>query len=91
MPDARIAEILAIISQNNGIEMEKLQLDTTLDELGLTSLKLIEAVFEIEERFNVEISTDGILMTQEVTVGELTQRVLDTIDAKFLRPKAMET
>ena len=91
MPDARIAEILAIISRNNGIEMEKLQLDTTLDELGLTSLKLIEAVFEIEERYNVEISTDSILMTQEVTVGELTQRVLDTIDAKFLRPKAMET
>jgi acyl carrier protein len=82
---------LAIISQNNGIAMDKLQLDTTLDDLGLTSLKLIEAVFEIEERFNVEISTDGILMTQEVTVGELTQRVLDTIDAEFLRPKAMET
>jgi acyl carrier protein len=91
MPDPRIAEILAIISQNNGIPMEKLQFDTTLDELGLTSLKLIEAVFEIEERYDVEISTDNILMTQEVTVGELTKRVLDTIDAKLLRPKAMET
>jgi acyl carrier protein len=57
--------------------------DVTLDELGITSLKLIEAVFEIETHYDIEISTDGILMTPDVTVGELLQRVFDTIDGKL--------
>jgi acyl carrier protein len=81
MTDPRIGEILDIIAANSGIDRAKLQLDTTLDELGITSLKLIEAVFEIETKYDVEISTDGILMTQDVTLGELTQRALDTIDS----------
>jgi acyl carrier protein len=81
MTDPRTGEILDIIAVNSGVDRAKLQLDTTLDELGITSLKLIEAVFEIETKYDIEISTDGILMTADVTLGELIQRVLDTIDS----------
>jgi acyl carrier protein len=80
MDDTRTTAILGIIAESSGIERQKLTPETTLDELGITSLKLIEAVFEIETRYDVEISTDGILMTPEVTVGELLQRVLATLD-----------
>lgn len=82
MTDPRTDEILDIIAANSGIDRAKLQLDTTLDELGITSLKLIEAVFDIETKYDVEISTDGILMTPDIALGGLIQRVLDTIDAK---------
>jgi acyl carrier protein len=82
MTDPRTGEILDIIAANSGIDRAKLQLDTTLDELGITSLKLIEAVFDIETKYDIEISTDGILMTPDIALGGLIQRVLDTIDAK---------
>jgi acyl carrier protein len=83
MEDPRTAAVLDIIAENSGIDRARLMPDVTLDELGITSLKLIEAVFEIEIHYDIEISTDGILMTPDVTVGELLQRVFDTIDGKL--------
>jgi acyl carrier protein len=80
MEDPRAAGLLDIIAENSGIDRARLQPDVSLDELGITSLTLIEAVFEIETRYGIEISTDGILMTPEVTVGELLRRVLETMD-----------
>ena len=82
MQDPRAETILDLIAENASIERSRLQPETTLDELGITSLTLIEAVFEIETRFDVEISVDGILMSPEVTVAQLMERVLATIDAK---------
>ncbi|MCZ8103566.1 MAG: acyl carrier protein [Burkholderiales bacterium] len=82
MQDPRAETILDLIAENASIERSRLQPETTLDELGITSLTLIEAVFEIETRYDVEISVDGILMSPEVTVAQLMERVLATIDAK---------
>ena len=82
MQDPRADTILDLIAENASIERSRLQPETTLDELGITSLTLIEAVFEIETRYDVEISVDGILMSPEVTVAQLMERVLATIDAK---------
>lgn len=82
MQDPRAETILDLIAENASLERSRLQPDTTLDELGITSLTLIEAVFEIETRYDVEISVDGILMSPEVTVAQLMERVLATIDAK---------
>jgi acyl carrier protein len=82
MQDPRADTILDLIAENASIDRTRLQPDTTLDELGITSLTLIEAVFEIETRYDVEISVDGILLSPEVTVGQLLERVLATIDAK---------
>jgi acyl carrier protein len=82
MQDPRADTILDLIAENASIERSRLQPETTLDELGITSLTLIEAVFEIETRYDVEISVDGILMSPEVTVEQLMERVLATIDAK---------
>ena len=82
MQDPRADTILDLIAENASIERSRLQPETTLDELGITSLTLIEAVFEIETRYEVEISVDGILMSPEVTVAQLMERVLATIDAK---------
>lgn len=82
MQDPRAEAILDLIAENASIDRIRLQPDTTLDELGITSLTLIEAVFEIESRYDVEISVDGILLSPEVTVAQLMERVLATIDAK---------
>jgi acyl carrier protein len=82
MQDPDADDILDLLVENGQLDRSRLKPDTTLDELGITSLTLIEAVFEIETRFDVEIPVDGILMTPEVTLGELIERVLATIKAK---------
>ena len=82
MQDQRAEIILDMIAEGGGIDRDRLQWDATLDELSITSLKLIEVVFEIESKFDVEISTDGLLMVPDVTLRELMERVLATIDAK---------
>ncbi|HEX5666352.1 MAG TPA: acyl carrier protein [Hyphomicrobium sp.] len=86
MQDQRAELILDMIAESSGIARERLQPEATLDELSINSLKLIEAVFEIESKFDIEISTDGLLMVPDVTVGALMQRVLETIDAKGAVP-----
>lgn len=82
MEDPRAPLILDIISESCSIDRARLMPEVTLDELGITSLNLIEAVFEIETRYNIEISTDGILLAPDVTVSDLLQRVLETVDGK---------
>jgi acyl carrier protein len=86
MQDHRAELILDLIAESSGIARDRLRPEATLDELSINSLKLIEAVFEIESKFDIEISTDGLLMVPDVTVGALMQRVLDTIDAKGAVP-----
>ena len=91
MHDQRTELILDMIAESSGIARDRLQPETTLDELSINSLKLIEAVFEIESRFDIEISTDGLLMVPDVTVSALMQRVLETIDAKGAVPASPST
>jgi acyl carrier protein len=79
MNDPRAETVLQIIAERTGIDRARLQPDTDLDALGITSLTLIEAVFEIETHFGVEISTDGILLTPDVTVQQLLDRVLESL------------
>jgi len=82
MQDARVDAILDVIAQSASLDRSRLVPDVTLDELGVTSLTLIETVFEIESRFDVEISVDGVLMKPEVTLRDLLVRIIGAIDAK---------
>lgn len=81
MHDARIDAILDIISESAKLDRSKLALETPLDELNISSLTLIEAVFEIESRYDIEIPTEEFVRRPETTVGELIQGVLARIDA----------
>ena len=83
MADPRAAAVLDVISDSSGIERSKLTPEVTLDELGMTSLKLIEVLFELESRYDTEISTDGILMAPEVTLGELLQRIIESVGPRL--------
>lgn len=54
--------------------------DTGLDSLGFDSLGLIELIFEIEERYDVELPFNANQIAQsgqEVRVGDLVDMVLD--------------
>lgn len=82
MHDARVDAILDIIAQSAKLDRSKLKLETPLDELNISSLTLIETVFEIESRYDVEIPTEEFVKRPDTTVGELIQGVLSRIDMK---------
>lgn len=48
-------QVIAIIAEQAIMEPSEVSLDATLEELGIDSLGLVEAVFAIEETFDVQV------------------------------------
>lgn len=48
-------QVIAIIAEQAIMEPSEVELDATLEALGIDSLGLVEAVFAIEETFDVHV------------------------------------
>ena len=48
-------QVIAIIAEQAIMEPSEIKLDSTLEALGMDSLGLVEAVFAIEETFDVHV------------------------------------
>lgn len=48
-------QVIAIIAQQAVMDAENVKLDSTLESLGVDSLGLVEAIFAIEETFDVQV------------------------------------
>jgi len=66
-------DIMALISQETGLEREKLAPDATLATLDISSIDLVSVLFEIEDRFGVEIQPEDI--PPESTLQQLIDRI----------------
>ena len=79
--DPRAEESLAIIANETRIDRAALLPDATIDALGIASLDLTQAVFEMETRFDIEIP---VVVHQEgaefATIGALVAHVLATLE-----------
>lgn len=79
--DPRQAEILAIFSREVGVPPERLRPEATLDSLDIASLDIVQAIFAIEERFDVQIPVVPDRTGSEfTTVGQLLDHVLATLE-----------
>lgn len=47
--------IRQIISENNVIDLDKIKLETTFEELDMDSLEVFELIFEAENKFNIKV------------------------------------
>ena len=76
----RTALILDIVAKETGVARDRLQLDQKLAELEVASLDMVQAVFELENRFSVQVPVavgpDG---AEFETVGDLVNQVLGAI------------
>ena len=75
MTAATAAEVLDLFAREARVERSRLQPHTRVDELGIASLDLALALFEIEERFGVSIKLPPAGAPLP-TVDELLQQVL---------------
>jgi len=48
-------QVVSIIAEQAMVEPEEVSMDATLESLGIDSLGLVEAVFSIEETFDISV------------------------------------
>jgi acyl carrier protein len=86
-------EVKAVIAKELKLPAGELGDDTKLADLGAESLDVIEIVFQLEEKFNIDISVkmaaDGATggqadgnMSDFATVGDICRAVKALVDAK---------
>lgn len=82
--DPRAHEILGIIAAETQMDVALLQPDATIEGLGIPSLDLTQAVFELETRFDIEIPVVADRPpgagAEFATIGDLVGHVIATID-----------
>ena len=81
-------DVKLVISEALKIPLERLTDETKLEDLGAESLKIIEMVFELEEKFDISISLTPNAEGRSValsTVGDVSRAVKDLVDAKPAR------
>lgn len=79
--DPRVGEILDIVARETKIDRERLQLDAKTADVGIGSLDLTLAVFEIETHFGIEIETPPEPPPGEaMTIRMLVDHVLAILD-----------
>ena len=70
------ADVVAIIAKKLPPEKRNLQMTDRLDEIGIDSLMGVEMIFDLEERFDIQIpfnANDAKLEFE--TVGEVVQAI----------------
>lgn len=80
--EARKRQILEVIAEEAAVDPAVVDADTTVSDLGIGSLDLVELIFKIEDRFQIEIPSEGPLETTDVQVFTLVDHVMKLIDAK---------
>jgi acyl carrier protein len=74
-----IVEMIARKSRHGG---RALQLSEPLENLGLDSMEVVSLIFDIEEKFNIEIPINANIDIQAKTLGDLIQTVDELVATK---------
>jgi len=84
--ETREAAILGIVARETGIDRALLVPQATIEQLGIASIDLTLAVFELEKHFDIEIPVVAPLQAGEsgefTTVGDLIHHVNAVLDRK---------
>jgi acyl carrier protein len=72
--------VIAIIAEQAVLDVSDVTLDSTIESLGIDSLGLVEAIFAIEEAFDISIpfnandpAQSGLDMTSVATIVDAVQ------------------
>jgi len=86
--DPRVAQILPILAKEAAIDQTMLKPGATIEELGVDSLDVTMAIFQLETNFDITIpAISERAGTEFGTVGESVQHVIAAMD-KAEREKA---
>lgn len=66
-------DIIALIAKETGIPADRLLPEATLATLDISSLDLVSMLFELEDRYGVEVQPEEL--TREMTLRQLFDRI----------------
>lgn len=66
-------DILALIAKETGLAPERLQPDATLETLDISSIDMVSMLFELEDRYGIEIQPEEL--AREMTLRQLFDRI----------------
>jgi acyl carrier protein len=74
--------IVAMITDRTSHTGGSLHLSESLDNLGLDSMEVVALIFDIEEKFNIQIPLNANMDIESKTVADLIQAVDQLVAAK---------
>lgn len=75
-------DIIEMITNRTSNIGSPLQLSEPLDNLGLDSMEVVTLIFDIEEKFSIDIPVNANMDIESKTVGDLIQAVDQLVAAK---------
>ena len=72
------AEIVAILAKESGIDPARFAPDTPIRDLEIASIDLVQAIFAIETRFDIEIPPG--VESEDATVDDFIRHILSRIE-----------
>lgn len=71
-------EIFEIIANYKGLKVEDVTPDKTFEELGIDSLDAIDIIYEIEEKYSLEVPQDALDLNTAQRVSDI-MAVIDKV------------
>jgi acyl carrier protein len=75
-------DIVKMITDRSSHTDTALHLSESLDNLGLDSMEVVSLIFDIEEKFNIQIPLNANMDIQSKTVADLIRAVDQLVAAK---------
>ena len=75
-------DIVAMITDRSKHTGGELHLSESLDNLGLDSMEVVSLIFDIEEKFDIQIPLNANMDIESKTVADLIQAVDQLVAAK---------
>lgn len=77
------ADVIAIIAKKVRVDRPKIEMTDRLEDLGLESLDAVEMIFDLEEKFDIQIPYNANNPRTEFdTVGEVIRAIQKLVDKK---------
>lgn len=77
------SDVIGIIAKKKRVDKPTVELADRLDDLGLESLDAVEMIFDLEEKFDIQIPYNANnARTEFDTVGEVVRSIQQLVDQK---------
>jgi acyl carrier protein len=79
------SDVIAIIAKKKRVDKPTVELTDRLEDLGLESLDAVEMIFDLEEKFDIEIPYNANTnnpRTEFSTVGDVVKSIQQLVDKK---------
>ena len=74
-------DVLKIIADYKGLSVGDVTPEKTFESLGIDSLEAIDILYEVEDKFGVDIPSEALDLESTKTVGDLMQVVEKHVDS----------